>query len=145
MARYFLISIQQGATTVWLTSDGTNTGRRCRAICPEIATLFEPESGNTTVAAGGSPFTESPLSAEGGRPFEIQIPFCPTARFDELVSLKDAAGPAGEYTIEFDDGEPGSKTVTAIAFYNPVPIGFSPQFSPDYVRDVVLRFITTPV
>lgn len=145
MARHFLIKITQGATEIYLTSDGTENGRRCRTDVPNVDTLFDSESGNTTVAAGGSPFTESPLSAEGGRPFEIQIPFCPTARFDDLVSQKDAAGTGGEYTIEFSGGEPGDKTVTAIQHYNPVPIGFGSRFSPGYVRDVVLRFITTPV
>jgi hypothetical protein len=144
MAKYYLISIEQGATTVWLTSDGTNTGRRCRTVIPQMAAILEPESGNTTVAAGGSPFTESPLSAEGGRPFEIQIPNCPKARYDALVALKDAAGPAGEYTIAFDDGTPGDKTVTAIAHYNPQPIGFD-AWGTDVVRGVQLRFITTPV
>ncbi len=144
MPRNYLISIQQGATTVWLTSDGTNTGRRCRTTVDNLAALLEPESGNTTVAAGGSPFTEQPLSDEGGRPFEIQIANCPPARYDALVALKNAAGPGGEYTIDFDDGTPGDKTVTAIAHYNPVPIGFQ-GFGTNVVKSVALRFITTPV
>ncbi len=144
MSKYYLISIVQGATTVWLTSDGLNTGRRCRTLIPQMAALIEPESGNTTVAAGGSPFTETPLSEGGGRPFEINIPNCPPARYTALRNLFTAAGPAGEFTIDFDDGTPGDVTVTGIQHYNPEPIGFE-EWGTTVVRNVKLRFITTPV
>lgn len=147
MARDFLFSITYDGDTIWLTSDGTETGRRCRTEPTNIDRLFEDASGNTTVAAGGSPFTESPLDGNGGgRDFEINIPNCPTARFDDLVAMKDDAGTAGEVTVTID-GEPGSKTVTAIYHWNPIPIGFDPRFSTaaSYVRNVRLRFITTPV
>lgn len=143
MARNYLISIQQGATTVWLTSNGTNTGRPCRTRIPQIADLLEAISGNTTVADDGSPFTEQPLSSGGGRPFEIQIPNCPPARYSALIALKDAAGAAGEYTIAFASGTPGNVTVTAIAHWNPTPIGFD-GFGTNVVKNVALRFITMP-
>jgi hypothetical protein len=141
MAREYLISITYGGSTVWLTSDGLNTGRRCRTETPGVDSLFETESGNTTVAAGGSPFTEKPLTAGKGRPFEIHIPSCPTARFTALVTLKDAAVAAsGAATVTFA-GEPGSKTVSAVFNFAPTPVSFG-RFRTGTIKDVVLRFIT---
>lgn len=143
MAREYLVSIQFGLTTVWLTSDGTGSGRRCKTEIPAADQLFEDESGNTTVAAGGSPFTELSDSAGGGRPIEIAIPNCPTDRLSDLQDLHAAAGAAGELEITIA-GEPGSVTVSAIQHYNPVPIGFG-RFTAGNMKNVVLRYITTPV
>lgn len=145
MAKHFLFSIAYGLTTVWLTSDGTSGGRRCKTEPTGIDQLFEDISGNTTVAAGGSPFTESPLDNGGGKAFEINIPNCPTARLTALQALKTAAGKTGVLTVTIN-GEPGSKTVTGVFHWNPIPIGFDPQFTTTahYVRNVRLRIITTP-
>lgn len=145
MAKRFLYSITFDGDTVWLTSDGTEDGRRCKTEPTAIDHLFDDISGNTTVAAGGSPFTESPLNNGGGKAFEINVVNCPTARYNELIAIRDAAGKTGELTITIE-GEPGSKTVTAVWHWNPIPIGFDPEFSTAaaYLRNVRLRFITTP-
>lgn len=144
MARDYLISITFDGDTVWLTGDGLETGSPCHTEVPGIADLYEAISGNTTPAAGGDPFTESPLDNGGNRPFEIHFVrgSVPTARFDELVALKDVAGPAGECTITIV-GEVGSKTVTAVHHWNPVPISWG-RFSSGRIRGLVLRYITTP-
>lgn len=143
MAREYLVSITRGATTVWLTSDGTGSGRRCKTNIPAADQLFEDVSGNTTVASGGSPFTENPDANGGGREFDIEIPGCPTARLTELQNLHDAAGPAGEFEITIV-GEPGSVTVSAIGNYKPTPIGFG-RFTTGNMKNVIARYITTPV
>lgn len=145
MARNYKIGLT-GAVgpTVWLTDDGTEDGRRCRTAIPNIAALFEPVSGNTTVAAGGSPFTEKPLTNGGGRQFEIQIPNCPTARYDELRTLIDAAV-ANDTAITIElTGEPGTAEVDASPNYSPIPLDFDSQQNTDNMRAVVVRFMTIP-
>lgn len=144
MARDYKISITFGGDTVWLTGDGLETGTPCKTEIPGVADLYEAISGNTTPAAGGEPFTESPLDNGGNRPFEIQFVrgSVPTARFNELIALKDAAGPAGECTITID-GLPGAISITALHHWNPVPISWG-RFSGDRLRGLVLRYITTP-
>ena len=144
MARSFKISISDGLTTVWLTSDGLEGGRPCRTQIPGIAGLYEDVSGNTTVAAGGVPFTEKPLTNGGGRDFDIIIPNCPTARYNDLDALKSAlVDAAGLATLTFD-GEPGTIEVVAIPRFDPIPLDFDSGFNTDNMRGVIFRFKTAP-
>lgn len=146
MARNFLIGITFDGDTIYLTDDGTNTGRRCRTQVANVDTLFESGSGNTTVASNGSAFTEQPLNGGGGRPFEIFIPNCPTDRYEDLRAMFTDAGATGEFSVSVD-GEQGTATVPAIQHWNPVPIGFEGPFSSAAanIKGVRLRFITTAV
>jgi hypothetical protein len=144
MARSFKISITDGLTTVWLTSDGLEDGRPCRTQIAGVAALYEPVSGNTTVAAGGVPFTEKPLTNGGGKPFDILIPNCPTARYEALESLKNSLVAAGGLATIHLEGEPGTVDVDAIPRFDPIPLDFESQFNTDNMRGVLFRFTTAP-
>jgi hypothetical protein len=147
MAKEYLISItgtvSGSPVTVWLTDDGTNTGRRCRSSIPAAAALFSPASGNTTVAAGGSAFNEIPLTVGGGRPFEIQIPSFQTARYTAIKNLIDAIAVDESATLTVTlTGETGAATATARPHFNPLPYDFG-RFVSGWIKGFVLRLITT--
>jgi hypothetical protein len=149
MAKEYLISITGNVasvpTTVWLTRDGTNTGARCRTDVPNADALFAANSGNTTVASGGVPWTERPLANGGGRPIEIHFrgTLAASGLFASLKALiADADANDGEFTITFA-GDPGSVTVLAAINYAPVPFSWG-KFAGGRIKDVVARFITKP-
>jgi hypothetical protein len=150
MAKEWLISITGNvasvATTVWLTKDGTNTGARCRTETPELDSLFAPSSGNTTVAAGGSPWTEKPLANGGGRKAKIsfQGTVAASGLYSDLKELfDDADANNGSFTVTFAN-DMGSISVLADPDYDPVPIGFNPRSVGGRIRGLVLRLITKP-
>ena len=143
MARNFLINLSHGSTNLYLTDTGLAGGRRCRTETPGVAALFEPQSGNTSIAAGGYPFTEFPASAGGGRAFEIQIKNCPTSRFEDLRDLIDDLISDDAAAVVTFTGEPGSAIVNASPNFNPIPLEFD-GFSNNNIRNVTVRFITSP-
>lgn len=148
MSRFYQIAIigtdGGGAHTYYLTSNGLVGGRACKTHIPEAADLLTPHSGNTTVAADGTPFTEKPLTAGKGRAFQIQIDWLPTAVYSNLKTLID-------YCVEHDtalrvtaSGEPGSIDVDVSPNFAPVPIDPA-GFTDSYIKGLTLRFITVEV
>lgn len=148
MSRFYLIHLtgtgSAGAVSIYLTSDGLIGGRRCKTRIPNANQLLNPHSGNTTVAASGSPFTEKPLNAGKGRPFAIQIDWILTPRYLALKDLIDNST-ANNIDIRITAvGEPGSIDVNATPNFAPDPYDLE-SFRDDTIKGLELRFITTAV
>lgn len=146
----FLISIavevEGSPVTIWLTSDGLETGRPCLTVVNGADALLTPKLGNTTVGVGGNAWNEYPLTeTKGGRGFTIQIKNLPTDVFVDLKEIIDAAidDPLLTITVTFA-GEPGSVTVQAVPWSNPVPFQFS-EFSSGWIKNSVLALMTTQI
>lgn len=148
MSRFYLIHLtgtgSAGAVSIYLTSDGLIGGRRCKTTIDGAAALLNPQSGNTTVAASGSPFTEKPLIAGRGRPFAIKIDWIPTARYLTLKDLIDNSATNNLDITITAAGEPGSINVNAIPNFAPGPYDLE-SFRDDTIKGLELRFITTAV
>ena len=148
MSKYFLINISgtgpSGAVSYDLTSNGTNTGRPCKTEVVGVASLLSPESGTTTVASDGTPFTEKPLTAGKGRPFELNSAWVPTSVYEDLKELIDYVVDQGTDVAITGSGEPGDFDVQAIPNFAPIPIDFD-GFSTDIIKGLKLRFIVSEV
>lgn len=148
MSRYFVVHISGtgsgGPVDIYLTDDGSSGGRPCRVDVPGAANLLTPASGNTTVASDGTAFTEKPLTAGKGRPFEVVAAWCTTSVYEDLKDLIDyVVEQETEITVE-GSGEPGDFDVQAIPNFAPVPIEWE-GFTTDVIKGLRLRFITTEV
>lgn len=144
----FLISIaglvEGDPVTIWLTSDGTETGRPCKTAFQNADGLLAPRIGTTSVSNAGTAWNEYPLNdTNGGRGFNIQIANMKTPVFDDLKELIDAliADPLGTVTVTAT-GEPGDIDAVAIPWFNPVPLRFG-AFSTGFVKNVEIALMTT--
>jgi hypothetical protein len=148
MSKYYLINIagtgSGGAVSLWLTSDGTETGRPCKTVVNGIAGLLSPESGTTTVASDGTPYTEKPLTAGKGRPFELDSAFVPSDLYDDLKALIDYVVEQGTAIDIAGTGTAGDFDVSAIPNFVPVPIEFE-GIGIDVIKGLKLKFIVAAV
>ena len=133
---------------IWITSDGTETGRACKLEIRGASAILNAVIGNTTDANDGQPFNESPLTPTGGgRPLEIVISKLSTGVYDDLKALLDAAALADPPDDEFNitaAGEPGSFDVDVIPFLNPQYLDFG-LFIDGNVKTVTIRVKTTAI
>jgi hypothetical protein len=149
MARNYLINLQgvvsASPVSLWLTSDGTDDGRPCRTKIPGVALLLAAATATGTIGDDGIPFNEYPVTAGGGRAFDILIPSLPTARWTEIKNLIDAMQiDKSEGTFIGTNGEPGAFDVNWIPRPDPIPLDCD-GFSIGYVRNVIIRGITTAI
>lgn len=147
MSKYFLINISGtgpgGAVSIYLTSNGLVGGRRCKTEIPNADLLLTPNVGNTTICSDGQPFTEFPLTAGKGRPFDVRIEQNKTTVYDDLKELIDFVDADPGATLRLTAaGEPGNIDVDFRPNHSPIPLGFG-TFSTDYIKAIVIRGITT--
>lgn len=147
MSKYYEIEIagtgSGGAVDIFLTSTGAAGGRPCKNTIPNpgLAGLLTPNSGNTTVASDGTPFTEKPLTAGKGRPFEIETAFCNTDVYDDLKDLIDYCVEHSTLIQVTGTGEPGDFDVACSPnFGEGYPIDFE-GFGEDVIKGLKMRFI----
>lgn len=142
MAQSYKVKIND----LWLTGDGTETGRPCRLELRGASAILSAVIGNTQTSEDGKPFNESPLTPIGaGRQIEIAIPKLSTGVFDDLKTILDtaAAAPGTEFNITAT-GEPGDFDIDCLVFYNPVYLDFG-LFIDGSVKSVIIRAITTQI
>lgn len=148
MARFYLLHITgtgpSGAVSIYLTDDGTSTGRPCKNTIENLQSLLTPISGNTTVADDGSPFTEKPLTSGKGRPFVIVIPWSRTAVYTSIKTLIDYCVAQGTAVRVVGTNGPAGFDVDASPNFAPVPLGFD-SFNIDSVKGTRLALITSLV
>lgn len=131
---------------LWLTSDGTETGRACLVTVTGADLILQAVVGNTQISNSGLPFNESPLTPTGaGRPLKIQIPKLSAAVYDSLKTILDAAATGGGSEINVTgDGEPGAFDIDATVFHNPFYLSFG-MFSAGNVKKVEINLISTAI
>lgn len=146
MARFYKLRIQgtgpSGAVSIYLTDDGTANGRPCKTTIENLAALLTPQSGNTTVASDGTPFTEKPLTAGKGRPFAIVAAWTRTTVFSSVKTLIDHCAAQGTNVRITGTLGPSEFDVDAVPNFDPIPIDFE-GFNADAVKGLRLRFVTS--
>lgn len=141
MARNYLINFNDN---VYLTGDGSETGRVCKNIITGADALrFAARSGNSSKAADGATFNEFPINTGAGFDFEIKVPVIDKAIYDLIAAEIAASEIADAPPLEITATAPGVAgfIVFARAFYNPVPIGFESFTGAKYLH-AVFRFST---
>lgn len=151
LGRFFLIEltgiVSASPVSIWLTSDGSGAGVPCKLLLAGADLLLSTRTAVTSSASDGSPFNEKPLTPTGaGRDFDIQISQIPTSRYTAIRDLVNAMiddASSGGMTA---DGEPGSIDIDWIPRFAPGQAALSfGSFSPDWVKDVVIRGRTSAI
>jgi hypothetical protein len=138
MARSYKVQID----SVWLTDDGTETGKPCRITIEGINGLIVANVGNVTVSDDGTPFRETPQTPTGGgRPFAIKAAWLNSTQFDAIKAVLDAAALAGSAFQVTGTGTPGDFDVQAQVNDNPTYIA-ADSFSGEALRGVTINLIT---
>lgn len=141
MARYYVVKVG----SIWLTSDGLETGRPCKIQVEGYAGLVRSGVGNVVVGADGTPFREIPLTPTGaGRPFAVTAAFMSSTVYDSIVAALDAAAAANTEINVTGAGAPGDFDVDAIVNDNPFYIA-AESFSGDHLKNVRIALITTAI
>ncbi|SRR5258706_16358363 len=141
MARYYRVKIG----SIYLTHDGTNTGRPCKVDVEGVNGLILPDTGNVATGADGTPFREIPLTPTGaGRPFVIIAAFLVSSVYASLkAALDSAAGSNADFNVT-GSGLPGDFDADAIVFDNPQYLTFE-GFSGDNLKGVRISLMTTVI
>lgn len=138
MARYYKIQIG----SLWLTSDGTETGTPCKITFPDAALLVNANIGTTRIASDGSPFSEFPLTAGKGRVFSLDILALETSIFDQLKTLLDGLAVTNPTALAFNaTGVPGNISTHVLGNFAPQIYSFE-DFRDTYVRNITLNLVT---
>lgn len=128
---------------MWLTSDGSATGRACLVSVVGADLVLSAVVGNTQISNSGLPSNESPFAPNGGgRPLEFEIPKLATNVYNSLKTILDAAAVAGSEINVTGTGEPGNFNCDCIVLLNPNYLTFG-LFSTGNVKKVIIRLITT--
>ncbi|HEY0048193.1 MAG TPA: hypothetical protein VGB68_02830 [Pyrinomonadaceae bacterium] len=135
MSRFYKIQLD----SIYLTSDGTETGTPCKLEVPNAAALMLPFTGTTVPAADGTPVTQI-LESVKGIAFEIKINVLTADVWEDVKTLIITALENSD-TIEITaTGDAGDFTVEAEPVL-PQPFLFE-SFINDRIKGITLRFMT---
>ena len=141
MARNYLLNFNDGE--LFLTSDGTETGRVCKNEITNAELLRYGVAGNSNKAANGETYNEFPLNAGAGFDFAIKVPVIGAAVYSQIVALITESETADAPALTIEAAAPGviGFSVSARGFYNPVPAAFE-RFSGTKYINAVFNFST---
>lgn len=123
--------------TVWLTSDGTETGEPCRVEVLGLGRLLLGNLGSVNKAADGTPYLYSVESVGQGTDIQITVTALMAA---EVVSLAGVINTAlsAETAIEVTvEGLAGDFTLSCLPLL-PNPIEIPGSFNNDRIESVVI-------
>jgi hypothetical protein len=137
MAKFYLIQLN----SVYLTSDGTSSGKRCKLTVSGVENLVRTRTGFTSLAIDGTPVTQ--IVEQNGKGFavEISIETLTKTVFDDLIELINNALVQSATIDLIGTGETGNFNVDVIPLM-PNPFSFE-SFRNNYIKNVALRFVTT--
>lgn len=102
--QYDLISIG----TVFLTSDGTDTGRKCRTVVTGIEALLAGFRGATQTAIDGTPYLQVTANNYKGIRFSINVNVTPDTELQALMTQINTALSGGNAIQVTIDGSRGT-------------------------------------
>jgi hypothetical protein len=130
--------------SVWLTDDGTETGKACLTKVDNLARLFSGREGATQIPLSGKPYNFT-RERSGNNVKLICKPFAVTAtKLAAIQVLLDAADLAGTaVAVAISDG-PGAVNMDCDPLWEGEipPITFSGDFYNDDMYNVEIRLIT---
>lgn len=136
MGRYNLISIGG----VYLTTDGTATGDKCRSNVTGLDALNLDYSGNTFTALDGTPYVQVIANRSRGEVVEVDIEQLGKSVFEQIVGVLNGATASSAGVAMKVVGDLGSFYLTVLPNY-PNPLEVSGEFIEERIRSVKLRFI----
>jgi hypothetical protein len=132
--------------TIWLTEDGTNTGRRYKTRIPNLARLIPVKIGQKIVAIDGTPHMNSirPNTKNIVLGIELLVDI-DKARFDQIVTAINTALNTNSSMALNISGHTGNFALTAKPSI-PDAIAFPSEFSGDtgseHIKGTVFTFYT---
>jgi hypothetical protein len=139
--RYYVGSVSDSTTTIFLSSDMTNAGVPAKIeLSGEDA--FDDITGETvTEASDGNIHTQAIIAGVVGVRFEIKILFCPEALFAALVSmLEGTRGTNASVRVHLTSVK---REIDVQAIANGNGWLSTGKFSGSVIQDVVTRLIST--
>lgn len=136
MGRYNLISIGG----VYLTTDGTATGDKCRSNVTGLDALNLDYAGNTFTALDGTPYVQVIANRSRGEVVEVDIEQLGKSVFEQIVGVLNGATASSTGFAMKVVGDLGSFYLTVLPNY-PNPLEVSGEFIEERIRSVKLRFI----
>lgn len=139
MARYYKIKIG----SVWLTSDGTETGIACKTKVSGFSDSLFDKIGNTVKALDGTPITFLTVDLRKGMSILLEVPSFITSVFDDVkTELQDSL--TNKTLFELDIiGETGTFNLLAKPDM-PTPLD-SESFGTGYIKNIKIKLITAGV
>ncbi len=137
MSSFYLIQIDD----VFLTRDGTETGRACLLSVAGASDLLNNFSGNITPAVDGTPIVQTFETGTKGKILEIKVDVLLAEVWSSIVNLINAALLAGETVNIIGAGDIGDFDVDCFPLL-PKPFEAN-EFIEGRINNAVFRFITT--
>ncbi len=137
--QYNLISLD----TIYLTSDGTETGIPCKVEFPNGDQLRGSLEGATILSANKTPYTFVIPKLKKGVYLPMKILQLMGTQVDDLEELFDTKTLAGETISMVVEGDTGDYALEVTGYYAEGirPIQFSGKFNRDRIYDVTLNVV----
>lgn len=137
MARYNLIKIG----TIYLTNDGTQTGKECKTSVTGLNLLKTTKIGNIQYAADGTPHANLIEVGQKGVPIEITVDWLAKTVFDNInTTINDALNNMTTINVIIT-GDTGTFNVNVIPGLAE-PIDWA-GFSSGIIKGAKYKFVTT--
>jgi hypothetical protein len=137
MSEFYLVKIDD----VFLTRDGTETGRACLLTVSGASDLLNIFSGNVTLAIDGTPIVQMFETGTKGKTLEIKVDVLLSDVWTSLVNLINTALSEGETLNIIGTGDITNFNVNAVPLL-PKPFEAN-EFVNGRIKDAIFRFITT--
>lgn len=139
MARFYTLQLD----TLYLTDDGTATGRPCKLRISGLAGLRVAYGGVSAPSADGTPYTVA-FSRVKGQRLAVTIDYLPATVFDSIVTAINQALENNSTITAIGNGDEGDFNLEVTPAL-PEPIALSGEFSNGILRNVTLNFIVSGV
>jgi hypothetical protein len=140
--KYYKIQFDDGVTPIWLTADGTETGRACKVEVIGANELQTQVAGAVIDTVGGRVVQYVPYTRD--KDIELRVHKLSADVWADLIALRETLltnDDEIQITGTTDSGNPGDFDVQAKP--RPDEMFSYERFTAGYVFGVVMRFFTT--
>lgn len=130
--------IQLGS--VYITADGTSSGKPCRAEVEGLDALSSDYTGVTVIALDGTPYNQIQQTAKKGLPLVIKIFQTTDTRLDALKSQIESLISGFSSVLVQITGSTGTFAVNCLPAF-PKPLEFTGEFQNSYIKNITLNFV----